>query len=134
MKKMNRVLAVAAFAAVLGVGSSISAQALAVGEDGLVASPKVRAQINERRANSAIPAPKVVVAVSNESAKPWAVVSVAASPKLAQLLAEREASKTASTADIGSTTVAVNDGIAASPKLREQLNERRQQVEIAPVK
>jgi len=136
MKKMNRVLLAATVAAVLGIGNAALAQSQVVGDDGIAASPKVRAQLNERRASEAVVAPaKAAVVVSERTTKP-APVSIAASPKVAQAIAEREASQKASiaSANVASTTSRADDGIAASPKVRQQMNERGQVVEIAPVK
>ena len=137
MKTMNRVLIAAAVAAVLGIGSTVRAQAYsAVGDDGIAASPKVRAQLNER-AVAALPAPsRTVAAVPEKTTKPAAPAFIAASPKVAQMFAEREAWKktSAPSANFVSTTAPANDGIVASPKVRQQLNERGQKFEIAPVK
>jgi len=136
MKTMNQVLAAAAVAAVLGISSTVRAQALAVGDDGIASSPKVRAQMNERKAVTAVPsAAKTVVVVTETGAKP-APVAIAASPKVAQMLAEREATKkvVVGNTNIASTTGAAKDGIAASPRVRTQMNERGETFEIAPVK
>ena len=132
MKSVNRVLAAAAVATLLGIGSSVRAQV--TGDDGIAASPKVRAQMNERRAREAVvvaPA-KATVASTKAEVKPARTHAIVASPKVAAALAEREAS--GAEMNIASTTAAANDGIVASPKVRAQLNERGERVEIAPVK
>jgi hypothetical protein len=122
MKTLNRVLIAAAVAAVLGVSSSVRAQSQMVGNDGIAASPKLRAQMNER------------ARVSGVVDKDLRVVplSTAASPKV---VVEREAlTKAAGAAGVASKKATASDGIAASPRLRQQMNERPQAVEIAPVK
>ena len=123
MKTMNRVLAAAAVAAVLGISSTVRAQALAVGDDGIAASPKVRAQMNERAVKTS--------GVVDKDLR-VAPLSTAASPKV---VAQREAlAKTATTTAVASTTTPAKDGIAASPRVRTQMNERGETFEIAPVK
>jgi hypothetical protein len=119
MKTLNRVLIAAAVAAVLGVSSSVRAQSQMVGNDGIAASPKLRAQMNERARVSAVVDKDLRVAP----------LSTAASPKV---VAEREALTKAAGAGVASKKA--SDGIAASPRLRLQMNERPQAVEIAPVK
>jgi hypothetical protein len=117
MKKMIRVVVAAAVAAVLGISST-----MAMADDGIAASPKVRAQMNDRAKTSG--------AVDKDLRT--AGLSTAASPKV---VAEREAlTKAGAGVAIASTTVSAKDGIAASPKVRQQLNDRAGAIEIAPIK
>jgi hypothetical protein len=63
-------------------------------------------------------------------------VTVAASPKVQQMRKEQTApaSTSASTPQIAGYRATGSDGITASPKLRQQLDDRTQTVELAPVK
>lgn len=74
--------------------------------------------------------------VVTETATKPVPVAIAASPRVAQMLADREAMKKAAVGNtnIASTTAAAEDGIAASPRVRTQMNERGEMFEIAPVK
>jgi hypothetical protein len=121
MKTLNRVLIAAAVAAVLGVSSSVRAQSQMVGNDAIAASPKLRAQMNERAKISGVVDKDIRVAP----------LSTAASPKV---VAEREALTKPAGAAVAPTKAKATDGIAASPRLRQQMNERPEAVEIAPVK
>jgi hypothetical protein len=97
-------------------------------DDGIAASPKLRAQLDERKTVSPAESAPVVAAKPSDD-------GVAASPKLRAQLGERKAAGTAaSSANVASTTRVEDDGIAASPKLREQLREQKARFEIAPIK
>ena len=108
--------------------SQANAQYSPVGDDGITASPKVRAMLNDRvRASS-------LSLANNFSFQ--APAGIATSPKVLQTLADR---KSGPAAPQETTMVAAQprtgDGISASPKLREQLDERSsRQLQIAPLK
>jgi len=122
MKKVNRVLAAAAVAAVLGISSSVRAQNQLVGDDGIAASPRLRAQMNERAKATGVVDKDFRVAP----------LATGASPRV---VAQREAlTKAAGTAAVATTKANATDGIAASPRVRLQMNDRPTAVEIAPVK
>lgn len=78
----------AAVAAVLGVGGSALAQSQLAGGDGIAASPKVRAQLNDRRATTAVVAPVKTPVVAEKKASS-ANTNIAASPKVKSQLNER---------------------------------------------
>ena len=113
--------------------SQASAQYRPVGDDGVTASPKVRAMLNERVRSTA----SALVIETTASHPAHLNMNVAASPKVLQMLNETKARTTAPTVP----AMAVNqprtadDGIAASPKVRAQLNERNsREIQVAPLK
>jgi hypothetical protein len=126
MKTKNRILLAAAMAAGLALASPAMAQNNTVG-DGIAASPKARKMLNERaQVNVAS------TATSTASAKACCErTDLAASPKTSQMLAEQ---KKCCVAPTTGTVASATDGITASPKLREQLNERQLKFQIAPLK
>src|SRR5438046_827672 len=92
MKKMNGVLAAAAIAAVVSITSVARAQYVALGDDGIAASPKLRAQLNDRKAITPVAARAGESVVAKEkTAGPAAPVVIVASPRVAQMDAERAA-------------------------------------------
>ena len=121
MKTMNRVLAAAAVAAVLGLASSVMA------DDVTAASPKVRMQLNERSARP-VATPMVTVMV-----KKAAPADLAASPKVAMMHAERTQMRVPGVEEPSTTTPAYA-GISAPPKAYQQMVGRERSFEIAPVK
>jgi hypothetical protein len=88
------------------------------------ASPKVHATLNERCASKCAPASQTASTIMPNTA-------VAGSPKTQQMRNENAPANVAPTQTAGSVAA---DGIAASPKVRSQLEERHQTVEIAPLK
>lgn len=98
-------------------------------DNGIAASPKVRAMLNEQcRSKCAAPDHATVSRITPQTA-------FAASPKVQQMNSQKApatalqaASETAGYQPTGS------DGITASPKVRAMLNEQRQAVQIAPLK
>ena len=96
--------------------------------DGIAASPKVRAALDEQCNNRCTPqqvtTTQTVIRHSD----------VAASPKVQQMRAERVVAPVVQTMETASYRPTGADGITASPKVRAQLDERRQTVEIAPLK
>ncbi len=135
MKHLNKILALAAFTAMLGLANSASAQYRAGGDDGITASPKHRQFLNEsgKRMVKGVPsAPATVAAVGYRAT---GVDGITASPKLRQFINDSRGVQSTP----GAVVVKVgyqatgDDGITASPKLRQQLNERRSFM-VAPMK
>src|SRR6266446_4602202 len=122
MKTLNRILLAAATAASFALVS----QALA--DDSIAASPKARQMMNDRNA-AAIAATAVTTGASYEVSTPGA--NATASPKGHQMFADQAKSTLASSGD---TLVSRADGIAASPNVRAQLNDRPVVFEVAPLK
>jgi len=116
-------------AAVLTQATNASAQYRATGQDGITASPKVRQMLNERAAMAR--AATMVQYVDVDLAHP-AKDYIAASPKLQAQMAERHAS--AFPSNDPDLVKAPNDGIAASPKVRQARKPISEQpIEVAPV-
>ena len=115
----NPMIAVLA-ATVLTPAVASMAQYQVTGGDGITASPKVRARLNEREAClRAAPATVVSVNLIHSGDD-----GVAASPKLRAQMNERRASALAVSDTSPSTTQPAGDGIAASPKVRQQIHSR----------
>jgi hypothetical protein len=129
MKSGNGLLITAAILALVPAMGAFG-QYKPTGDDGITASPRLRQQLDERKAApAAAVAPTVVVKPASSD------VPIAASPRLQQAMAERGSTTvTPAVAVVTSTTARPNDGIAASPKLREQLNERAPAFQVAPIK
>jgi hypothetical protein len=133
MRNLNKVLFAAAVAATVGLATNASAQYKPVGDDGIAASPKVRQMLDERAASHR------VAPVTHAAGVPYRnpADGVTAPPKVLHILAsqkvvlDRGSSKEPALA--GYRPVG-NDGIAASPKLRQQLDESSPRIMIAPVK
>ena len=97
-------------------------------DDGIAASPKVRTMLDERcKSKCAAPAVVTATTITRQT-------DVAASPKVQQMRAERTAAPAMQTTEIAGYRPTGADGITASPMVRAQLDERRQTVEIAPLK
>ena len=126
MNTMNRILSVAAIATALLFVTQAKTQA--ANSDGIAASPKVRQMLNERNASFSVVATPATPTRGDSG-------YLAASPKLSQMLAERTGSSAVTSAALASaSTSSLDDGIAASPKLREQLRERALAFQVAPIK
>jgi hypothetical protein len=122
---MNRILLLATTTA----GLAFTFPALAGGPE-IAASPKVRQMLNDQAAQAVV----VSAPASTSSATDRGTSdNLAASPKVQQFLPSRRTPRAASTMETA-TLSRPDDGIAASPKLREQLNERLVQFQIAPIK
>ena len=134
MKKLTYPL----FAAVAGLlltsaslaraGDSDSCCSASKCDDGIAASPKVRAMLDERcmsRCASTAHASATTTARQTD---------FAASPKVQQMRSEQATSATMQSTETAGYRATGLDGITASPKVRAQLDERRQTVEIAPLK
>ena len=132
MKNTNRFFIAAAAVALFASAGQIQAQYQAVGDDGIAASPKVRQVLNERKARASAPvgAPEVTI---NQAAPQD---NIAASPKVQQLRKEQMArvATPGPAVEAAGYRATGADGITASPKVRAVLDERRQAVEIAPLK
>lgn len=128
MKNSNRLLIAAAALALFASAGQIKAQSQAVGDDGIAASPKVRQMLNERKARAAVPEQVTIDLIVPQA-------TIAASPKVQQMRNER---MPAPVLQVGPETASYratgSDGITASPKVRAMLDERKQTVEIAPLK
>jgi|SRR6185369_2833313 len=121
MKMMNRILLLAATTAGLAFTVNVTAA------PAIAASPKVRAMLDDQASR----ATAVSTTVSTKDC--CAAENLAVSPKVQQMLAERP--KCCASSATETTTISrPNDGIAASPKLRQQLNERSTEFQIAPIK
>ena len=97
---------------------------------GIAASPRLRAQLNERNAQYSL---------SNQQSPTQSTITpqalLAGSPRNQQMLSERpQMNPVQASSEVAAFKPIASDGIAASPKVRAQLNERRQSVEIAPLK
>jgi hypothetical protein len=137
MKTTMKTLVAAALTAAFIPVIQANAQYQPPGEDGITASPKVRQFLNERKASAQM----AVTPAPATSAQPVPEADIAASPKVHQQLAEQQrapAARTNTPAIASSRSVGYratgDDGITASPKVREQLNARGAQIEIAPIK
>ncbi len=135
MKELRYFLLAVVMAATIGLGGSAKAQASK--DDGIAASPRMRQFLNERKAAAAaVASKKVTGAVFGEQVV--ATKPIAASPRVQQKL-DRGAAST-STPVLTTDRVSVGyratgpDGITASPKMREQLNQRGTVIMVAPVK
>jgi hypothetical protein len=128
MKNPSRLLIAAAALALFASAGQVKAQSQAVGDDGIAASPKVRQMLNERKARNAAPLQVTINLITSQA-------TIAGSPKDQQMRNERMPALVPQT---GGGTVGYMptgpDGITASPKVRQMLDERRQTVEIAPLK
>jgi hypothetical protein len=123
MKNMNRIFLLAA----TSIGLTLTFPALAGGQQ-IAASPKLRQMLDERAAvvsNTTAPTVSVKDCCADQN--------LAASPKVQQIVSSRPKCCAASGVEI-STVSRPEDGIAASPKVRTQLNERSTQFQIAPLK
>jgi hypothetical protein len=98
-------------------------------DDNIAASPKVRAMIDERKA-ACCAAPSHVSTTQTITRQ----TDVTASPKLQQMRAGQAATLVVQASETAGYRTIGSDGIAASPKVRSVLDERKQTVEIAPLK
>src|SRR5258706_8650247 len=95
--------------------------------DGIAASPKVRAMLDERcRSKCATPAVAVAATAREDN-------TVAGSPKVRQMRADqhRTAAPDSGSQIVGYRAVG-DDGIAASPKVRATLDSQSRVIQIAP--
>jgi pyruvate/2-oxoglutarate dehydrogenase complex dihydrolipoamide acyltransferase (E2) component len=140
MKTLNQILFTVAVAGTISLATNASAQYRAVGDDGIAASPKVRQQLNERkaaRAASVTSANNAAPTVASAGYRATRDDGITASPKVRQMLAEQKVAVTGTpSAEVASAGYRATgpDGITASPKLRQQLDQRNTTIMVAPVK
>ena len=133
MKNLNKVMLTAAFAASFSLVQNASAQFKPTVDDGIAASPKVRQMLNERAVAARVQPANPTVAVTYRNP----AVGVTAPPKTLQMLAERKVVVNGALSTEVATTgyrPTGNDGVTASPKLRQQLDERGPTLMVAPIK
>ncbi len=136
MKSLNRILAIAASAAMFGLVNSANAQYRAGGDDGIAASPKYRQFLNESGKRMVKGAPTTSATVAAVGYRATGVDGITASPRLRQIINDsRGVQSTPGTvvAKVGYRATG-NDGITASPRLRQQLNESGRTFMVAPLK
>jgi hypothetical protein len=131
MKNTQRFLvAAAALALFVSAGQAKAGGTDSCCDDGIAASPKVRAMLDERKARCCA-APAQVTTYRTTTRQ----TDIAASPKVQQMRNERTP---APGMQVNTETAGYRptgtDGITASPKVRQMLDERRQVIEIAPLK
>jgi hypothetical protein len=132
MTKMHYSIMAAVAGLLLASASQASAGGPACCNDGIAASPKVRAMLNERKAScDACCAATKEVTVTRTTVT---TDNVAASPKVRQMRADQARVAPASDSQIVGYRAVGNDGIAASPKVRSMLDAQGHVVEIAPLK
>ena len=124
---MNRILWVATVAGACALASGAKAQYRAVGDDGIAASPKLRQKLDERRTTVAIGAAETPVMVSQGRSDD----EIIGSPKANETLTPPMVPVVFSTGGDVSYKPVGDDGIAASPKVRQLLNERKMRFETA---
>jgi hypothetical protein len=121
--------ALALFASVDQARAGSSSCCAACADDGITASPKVRAMLDDRKACSMASA-QVAAAYQTTSH-----TTVAASPKVQQMRNDRIGAGTLEVApETAGYRATGTDGVTASPKVRARLDERNQVIEIAPLK
>ena len=99
-------------------------------DDRIAASPKVRAMLDEQKARCCTAQTQVTTYGTTTRQ-----ADIAASPKVQQMRRERApASVVVVSTEAAGYRQTGSDGITASPKVRAALDERRQTVEIAPLK
>src|SRR5436309_2418584 len=121
MKRINRIYWLIAIAGSLAV--SAQAQYQPVGEDGIAASPKLRQILDEQKARMNSAGMPAYQGGSEEQ-------SMSDSPGRGEDFTQPIAWNPPTTRQGGSYSPLGDDGLVASPKLREQLNERQQRLEL----
>jgi hypothetical protein len=136
MNIQNRLLFVTATVIAAMFITPARAQYRTTGDDGISASPKLRAMLNERAMSTAI-SPAAPTTLASAGYRGRVSDAVAASPKLREMLNEQEASWAVAQPSTAFASVGYrgtgDDGITASPKLREELNGQTPFM-IAPIK
>jgi hypothetical protein len=134
MKKMNKLVITSIAMATLIPALHANAQYKATGDDGITASPRLRQRLNEQGMVS----PSVAASTDNVAYVPATPGRIAASPRARAQMDERNlvAVTVSPVATVATRkTRSPVDGIAASPKLLEQMRDRvgMPQVDIAPI-
>src|SRR6266567_3469874 len=129
MRNTHRLLiAVAALALFASAGQAKAGGSDSCCDDGIAASPKVRAMLDERKARCCTAQTQVTTYGTTTRQ-----TDIAASPNVQQMRRERAPMSVVvvSTGTAGYQPTG-SDGITASPKVRAVLDERRPTVELAP--
>jgi len=131
MKNTHRLLIAAATLALFAsAGQAKAGGTDSCCDDGISASPKVRAMLDEQKARCCTAQTQVTTYGTTTRQ-----ADIAASPKVQQM---RRESAPVSVVAVSTETAGYrptgSDGITASPKVRAALDERPQTVEIAPLK
>src|SRR5258706_2136481 len=131
MKNANRLLiAAAAVALCASAGQAKAGGTDSCCDDGIAASPKVRAMLNERKARCC--AAQTHVTTYRTTTRQ---TNIEASPRVQWMRGERApASVVQVTTETAGYRPTGSDGITASPKGRAMLDERRQTIENGPLK
>src|SRR5438132_13173002 len=134
MITITTLLSVAFATVIRGTASPSNAQA--VGDDGIAASPRLRAILNERADAAAC---RCAEATSFRDAGYKAIGDdgIAEWPKMRAMLNERQAAVGGVGSGVETSTgtgYKGDDGVAASPKMRAILNEQKRRFEVAAVK
>lgn len=124
MKNFSKILFVAALAASFGAIDRASA-----GDNGILASPRGREMINVRSGGRNAPVTPTVSVAKKDTAK------VLASPRGREMMIVRSGGRSApSSVAVVSYKATGSDGITASPKRRQQLDEQGREFKVAPLK
>jgi hypothetical protein len=110
------------------------AQYRPTGEDGITASPRLRQMLSERPALDRYGSTSSDPVLVSGSTRDGIVAPSKSNPQLTQRKGNITL-PTSTASALASTTKAPNDGIAASPKLRQQMREQpvRSEVQLAPI-
>ena len=130
MKKINYPIIVAVAGLLIASAGQVKAgDSSSCCNDGIAASPKVRAMIDER-CNSMCAAPSHGTVTATTTPH----TAFAASPKVQQMRNEKAIAAVQSAPETAGYRATGTDGVTASPKTRAMLDERRSTAEIAPLK
>lgn len=131
MKSLNKSIVTAALLVTAASATLASPQYKPTGDDGITASPRLRQTLDERAAAKRVTQQPVNPVITY---KYQGTLATAASPKLQQLQGQRKlVANTDSEQFVGYRPTGA-DGVTASPKLRQQLDQAAPPVMIAPVK
>src|SRR5712671_396352 len=114
-------IAAAALALFASAGQAKAGGTDACCDDGIAASPKVRAMLDERKARCC--AAQTQVTTYRTTTRQ---TEIAASPKVQQMRSERIGAPVVVSTETAGYRPTGDDGITASPKVRAMLDERRQ--------
>src|SRR6266436_7154633 len=127
MKNRNKILLVAAFAALFSMADRASAQYQPVGDDGISASPKLRQHLNERTVNMALATlagePDSIASSTKNTALLASPRYLEEHPELLRTPLSREKASTLQTNRLA--TVTEHTALANSPRFREAHPELR---------
>ncbi len=127
MKNRNKILLVAAFAALFSMPDRASAQYQPVGDDGISASPKLRQHLNERTVNMALATragePDSIASSTKNTALLASPRYLEEHPELLRTPLSREKASTLQPDRLA--TLTENTALARSPRFREEHPELR---------